>query len=211
MKVAKIAHAAADLPRRGAEQHEIVGGFAARRAARRCIRPGPGPTRSRSSAAAGRASRTLAPAPRAPAASGPYWFRSDTSSPARPDGPIGAAAEPGAPMFSSSADPRRRAADTTRPRARRRQLHAAVCRAARVVSAADGGARNETACRLLKYSSHRIQPTSGCPRQHAKGRRIGNDGEIGRAGHLVEAHAAAARERREGARAGRNRASWWRR
>jgi hypothetical protein len=37
------------------------------------------------------------------------------------------------------------------------------------------------------------------PRQHAKGRRIGNDGEIGRARHLVEAHSAAARERCEGA------------
>ena len=40
---------------------------------------------------------------------------------------------------------------------------------------------------------------AGRPRQHAEGRGIGNDGEIGRAGHLVEAHAAAARERREGA------------
>ena len=40
---------------------------------------------------------------------------------------------------------------------------------------------------------------AACPRQHAKGRRIGNDGEIGRAGHLVETHAAAARERGEGA------------
>jgi hypothetical protein len=37
------------------------------------------------------------------------------------------------------------------------------------------------------------------PRQHAKGRRIGHDGEIGRARHLVEAHATATRERGEGA------------
>jgi len=37
------------------------------------------------------------------------------------------------------------------------------------------------------------------PRQHAKGRRIGNDGEIGRARHLGETHPAAARERGEGA------------
>ena len=40
------------------------------------------------------------------------------------------------------------------------------------------------------------------PRQHAKGRGIGHDGEVGRAGHLGEAHAAAARERGEGARVG---------
>ncbi len=37
------------------------------------------------------------------------------------------------------------------------------------------------------------------PRQHAERRRVRNDREIGRAGHLVEAHAAAARERREDA------------
>jgi len=37
------------------------------------------------------------------------------------------------------------------------------------------------------------------PRQHAKGRRIGDDGEIGRARHLIEAHPAAAGERGEGA------------
>ena len=39
------------------------------------------------------------------------------------------------------------------------------------------------------------------PRQGAKGRGIGDEGEIGRARHLVEPHAAAARERREDARA----------
>src|SRR5215471_15219889 len=37
------------------------------------------------------------------------------------------------------------------------------------------------------------------PRQHAKGGRVGNDSEIGRARHLVETHPAAARERGEGA------------
>ena len=63
-------------------------------------------------------------------------------------------------------------------------------------------ARNETARRVLKYSSHSIQPTPRRPRQHAEGRRVGHDREVGRAGHLGEAHAAAARERREGARVG---------
>ncbi len=37
------------------------------------------------------------------------------------------------------------------------------------------------------------------PGQGAKGRRVGDDGEIGRARHLVETHPAAARERGEGA------------
>src|SRR5207237_10616705 len=41
------------------------------------------------------------------------------------------------------------------------------------------------------------------PWQHAKGRRSGEDDEIRRPGHLVEAHAAAAGERLEDARAGR--------
>ena len=40
------------------------------------------------------------------------------------------------------------------------------------------------------------------PWQYAECRWIGDDGEIGRARHLVEAHAAAARERGENARAG---------
>jgi hypothetical protein len=40
------------------------------------------------------------------------------------------------------------------------------------------------------------------PRQDAKGRGIGHEGEIGRARHLVEPHAAAARERGKNPRAG---------
>src|SRR5580692_562573 len=40
------------------------------------------------------------------------------------------------------------------------------------------------------------------PRQYAECRRIGDDGEIGRARHLVEAHAAAARERGKNTSAG---------
>ena len=55
---------------------------------------------------------------------------------------------------------------------------------------------------LLKYSSHSTQPTPRRPWQHAEGRGIGHDGEVGRAGHLRQAHAAAARERRERARVG---------
>ena len=44
---------------------------------------------------------------------------------------------------------------------------------------------------------------AGRPRQYAECRRIGDDGQIGRTRHLVEAHPAAARERGENARAGR--------
>ena len=55
----EMTHPPAQLARRGAEQHRVVGRLQRRPRAQTCIPPGPAPTRSRSIAAAARSSRSI--------------------------------------------------------------------------------------------------------------------------------------------------------
>ena len=114
---------------------------------------------------------------------------------------IGCPRTPGAPMLLV-AEPilRRRAADTIRPRGRRRSP--CPSRQAPQLLAQQMPRREMKRHAAVEIFVAQDPADARRPRQHAKGRRIGHDGEVGRAGHLGQAHAAAARERREGAGVG---------